>query len=142
MLSRYGEIYKCQNYHRTFGRYNKLKRTGDRIVWMKLREHIPQLLNIKNTEISSLYVKYQKQPFSCNICGHTGHNMWRCKRHSDGYKNIIDINDGCTRIDDDEDHDDDHISDISVDSAIITQGNLDNIDIHIDPSQNQNKIQV
>ena len=113
MLSRYGDVYKCQNYHRTFGRYDKLKRTGDRIVWMKLREHIPQSLNIKNTEISSLYVKYQKQPFSCNICGHTGHKMWRCKRHSDGYKNIIDINDCCTRTDEDDEHDDDddHISD-------------------------------
>ena len=73
MLSKYGEVYKCQNYYRTFWRYSNLNSTGDRILWMKLREHIPQSINIRKTEISSLYVKYQKQPLSCNIFGHTGH---------------------------------------------------------------------
>ena len=142
MLSKYGEIYKCQNYNRTFGKYNKLKRTSDRIFWMKLNDQMPQMLIIKDTEISSLYVKYQKQPLSCNKCGHAGHKSFRCNRHPDGFKNIIDINDGCVESDfsdniDMEDvfQDDDDISNISVTTIPV---NLDHIDVHIDPSQNQN----
>ena len=51
MLRKYGEIYKCQNYYRTFDRYNKLKSTGNRIMWMKLHDHIPQSLNIKKRKL-------------------------------------------------------------------------------------------
>ena len=91
MFSKFGEIYKCQNYYRTFGRYSKLNRTGDRIIWMRLSEHIPQSLNIRKTEISSLYVTYQKQPLSCNICGHTGHKARTCRCNIDSYKNLLDI---------------------------------------------------
>ena len=36
VLLKYGEVYKCQNYYRSFGKYRKLNKTGDRIAWMKI----------------------------------------------------------------------------------------------------------
>ena len=54
MLRRYGEVFKCQNYHRSFGKYSKLNKTGDRIIWMDLKEQIPETLNICDTELSIL----------------------------------------------------------------------------------------
>ena len=49
MLRKYGKMYKCQNHYRTFGKYSELKKSGDRIIWMKLHDHIPQTLNISKT---------------------------------------------------------------------------------------------
>ena len=57
LFQKYGDIYKCQNYYRKFGKYSNLKKTGDRIVWMELKEQIPQTLKIKRTE-SAMYVQY------------------------------------------------------------------------------------
>ena len=91
LFQKYGDIYKCQNYYRKFGKYSNLKKTGDRIVWMELKEQIPQTLKIKRTE-SAMYVQYPDQPRSCNNCGHTGHRMRYCHQESKDFINVIDIN--------------------------------------------------
>ena len=130
MLRRYGEVFKCQNYHRSFGKYSKLNKTGDRIIWMDLKEQIPETLNICDTELS-IFVYYPKQPLSCNKCGHTGHRARGCTaRRSEDFINVININDGqvIDECDDVNSQNVDEIEDID-----------DNdIDVHLDPSQNTN----
>ena len=144
MLRKYGKIYKCQNHYRTFGKYSELKKSGDRIIWMKLQDHIPQTLNINKTDISSLYVYYQKQPLSCNKCGHSGHRAWRCTCEPKDYKNMIYIIDGSDNnndksiMEDCEGRDDDCDGDTSDISFITENDNATKLDIHIDPSQNSN----
>ena len=91
LFQKYGDIYKCQNYYRKFGKYSNLKKTGDRIVWMELKEQIPQTLKIKRTE-SAMNVQYPDQLRSCNNCGHTGHRMRYCNQESKDFINVIDIN--------------------------------------------------
>ena len=144
MLGKYGQVYKCQNHYRLYGKYTNLKKTGDRIIWMKLHDYIPQLLNINKTEISSLRVSYQKQPLSCNTCGHTGHKAWRCVRKPRDYKNVIDLDDGYDNSEEKSDKKDsvkqkddgcdDGISEISFSTM---DDNVDDIDVHMDPSQNR-----
>ena len=91
ILGKYGEVYKCQNYYRKFGKYTKLNNSGDRIVWMKLNEHIPQSLKIKHTEMSCMYVQYPDQPKTCNKCGSVGHIVKSCRANPTEYKHLIDI---------------------------------------------------
>ena len=91
ILQKYGKIYKCKNYYRKFGKYSDLKKTGDRIIWMELKEQIPQTLKINRTE-SIMYVQYPDQPRSCNNCGHTGHKMRYCNQNTKEFRNAIDIN--------------------------------------------------
>ena len=91
MLQRYGEVYKCQNYFRKFGKYKELKKTGVRIIWMKINEHIPESLKIKQTQIN-MYVCYQNQLKTCNKCGISGHIARNCRLKPSDFKNVIDIN--------------------------------------------------
>ena len=91
MLGKYGTVYKCQNYYRKFGKYTKLNNSGDRIVWMKLNEHIPQSLKIKHSEMSCMYVQYPGQPKTCNKCGNVGHIVKSCRENPTEYKHLIDI---------------------------------------------------
>ena len=144
MLRKYGQVYKCQNHYRLYGKYTNLKKTGDRIIWMKLHDYIPQLLNINKTEISSLRVSYQKQPLSCNTCGHTGHKAWRCVRKPRDYKNVIDLDDGYDNSEEKSDmedsvkqKDDGYDDGISVVSFSTIDENVDDTDVHMDPSQNR-----
>ena len=142
IFQKYGHIYKCQNYYRKFGKYSNLKKTGDRIIWMELKEQIPQTLKIKRTE-SVMYVQYPDQPRSCNNCGHTGHRMRYCNQESKDFINVIDINESdiigrenerkkINEESDDEDEGDDSKFDEDEKEMNIS---VDNIDIHIDPSQ-------
>ena len=91
ILENYGEIYKCQNYYRKFGKYSELDKTGDRIVWMKPFDHIPQKLEFKNSENIYINVKYENQPMSCNICGNKGHRHRYCNVRPGDFKNVIDL---------------------------------------------------
>ena len=88
MLLRFGDVYKCQSHFKRFGKYSKYKKSGKRTVWMNLREQIPQTLKFNQLQ-TSIYVKYENQPMSCNRCGHTGHKAWRCSRNSRDYKNLL-----------------------------------------------------
>ena len=90
MLQSYGDVYKCQNYFRKFGDYSNLNKTGDRVVWMKLKKQIPQSLRINKTEMN-IYVKYSNQPMTCNRCGSVGHRARFCSLEPKDYKNIIEI---------------------------------------------------
>ena len=38
-------------------------------------------------------IRYEKQPFSCNTCGHTGHTARNCTAPKHEYKRNIDLND-------------------------------------------------
>ena len=144
MLRKYGQVYKYLNHYRIYGKYRNLNKTGDRIIWMKLYDYIPQLLNINKTKISSLQVSYQKQPLSCNICGNTGHKARYCVCAPSNYKNVIDLEDGHDICNDNSNKDDceelkgDNFDGEICDTALSTMdGNAFGIDVHIDPSQNQ-----
>ena len=144
MLRKYGEIYKCQNYYRTFGKYSKLNKTGDRIIWMNLHGNIPQQLNINKTQMI-IHVHYNAQPMSCNKCGHTSHRARYCRRENKDFKNMIDIEDGYASDDDHNDDDiDEHYDDCDDgdnDSDLLTSivpAIVYNADVHFDPSQNHN----
>ena len=139
MLRKYGLVYKCQNFHRSFAKYSKLKKTGDRIVWMKLSEHIPETLNICDTE-SSISVNYAKQPISCHKCGHTGHRARGCvARQPSDFKNAININDGLDNDSDDENSEcEDENDDSEIISTNIMETDTNDLDVHLNPSQNSN----
>ena len=40
MFNQYGEVYKCQNHYRVFGKFRNLSKTGDRITWLNLRDKV------------------------------------------------------------------------------------------------------
>ena len=141
ILQQYGEIYKCQNYYRKFGKYSKLNKTGDRIVWMKLYDQIPQKLNIKKTEMT-INVQYENQPMSCNKCGMAGHRARYCSVKPDEYKNVIDMEELIQEMMrneeiylDDESESEDKDSDVD---EIQLNMSLDKLDIHLEPSQQSN----
>ena len=122
ILSPYGDVLKCQTYFRNYGKYNKCKKSGIRIAWMNITSHIPPTINIKQIN-NYINVKYEQQPFTCNLCGKTGHRARSCRVKTNEYMNTVDTN----------------LLDI-VRSDINGSGSeLDDIDIHIDPSQNNNK---
>ena len=90
MLRKFGDIYKCQTYYRKFGKYTKFSSSGKRVVWMNIKEHIPQSLTINQTK-TTINVSYQNQPWSCNICGNADHRARRCTVDQSGFKNLVDI---------------------------------------------------
>ena len=89
LLSKYGEVNKCQNYLHNYGKYSNLNKSGHRIAWIDLKSHIPRIINIKETQ-NFLHITYPEQPFSCNKCGKVGHVAWRCRTKSDDVINTID----------------------------------------------------
>ena len=90
MMGKFGIVHKCQNYYREFGKYKKLKKTGDRVVYMSILKHVPQSLNISRTDMT-VYANYNKQPMCCNTCGHIGHRERFCRHNPSNYINVIDI---------------------------------------------------
>ena len=60
MLSKYGEVHKCQDYFKKYGKYKELKGSGNRIAWITLKEQIPQSININQIQ-NNVFVKYPKQ---------------------------------------------------------------------------------
>ena len=149
MLQKYGNVYKCQNYYKTFGKYRQLNKSGDRIVWMKLKEQIPQSLQINQTQMT-IYVQYPNQPMSCNKCGHTGHRARYCTRGPNDSKNVIYIkkSDFVNNDDDsvgegdsdsnDDDADNDEDNDDDDHDGDDDDCDANKIDVHIEPSQNNN----
>ena len=145
LLQRYGEVYKCKNHYRMFGKYRQLNKTGDRIVWMRLHDHIPQTVKIKNTPIR-MFVKYENQPMSCNKCGNEGHRIRTCTMKPNEFKNVINIeeieeteNINDPEIDNKEENgspDDEH-EDEKDDTDAEGPMNLsfNNLDLHIEASQ-------
>ena len=90
-LTKYGQVEKIKSHFKTFGKYSNNKKTGYRIALMKLKKPIPQSLTIKQTQ-TTIYVRYEDQPFTCNKCGHTGgHREMDCITPQKYYKNIIDV---------------------------------------------------
>ena len=150
ILQKYGEIYKCQNYYRKFGKYNELDKTGDRIVWMKPFSHIPQQLEFKNSENIYINVKYENQPMSCNKCGSEGHRQRYCNVRPCDFKNVIDLEEIVKEISKKQIANDNDSSDYDGEEMEEEGGNddknengdkdeldvsLNNLDIHIEPSQ-------
>ena len=89
-------------------------------------------MNIKSYNPSSIIIKqlnnfinvtYEEQPFTCNKCGKTGHRARSCRVKTGDYLNTIHIN----LFDTDEDY---------LNDSVIE---YEDLDIHIDPSQNSNK---
>ena len=146
ILHKFGVVYKCMNYYRTFGKYKNLNKSGDRIVWMKINQHIPQTLYINRTE-TSMYTQYPNQPMSCNKCGHSGHRARYCSCQPKDFINQIDIkqSDFVDPKSSSEPNDNDSDDDSSEDSDYDDYGdkypmnvNANNIGVHIEPSQNRN----
>ena len=121
MLQKFGDIYKCQSYFRKYGKYNKFTKSGKRVIWMNIKEHIPQSITLNLTK-TTINVHYQFQPWSCNTCGNTGHRARRCTVGQSEYKNFVDVGlpDNSDKIDESEDENEEMIIDT---------------DVHIDPSQ-------
>ena len=150
ILEKYGEIYKCQNYYRKFGKYSELDKTGDRIVWMKPFDHIPQQLEFKNSGNVYMKVKYENQPISCNKCGTVGHRYRYCNVRSCDFKNVIDLEEIVKEMSKNQISNDDNSSDYDGEE-MEEEGNdddkndgedkeeldlsINNLDIHIEPSQ-------
>ena len=59
-------------------------------MWMELNQQIPQSVHIKQLD-NYIIVKYGNQPYSCNKCGHQGHNRKNCKTDLKDYKCNIDL---------------------------------------------------
>ena len=123
MVQHFGDIYKCQTYYRKFGKYNKFSSSGKRVVWMNIKEHIPQILTINQTK-TTINVNYQNQPWSCNICGNAGHRARRCTVDQSEFKNLVNIVLPNTNTSDENQGSVTDVIEITTDT-----------DIHIDPSQ-------
>ena len=122
ILKSYGDVLKCQTYFHNYGKYNKCKKSGIRIAWMNIKSHIPPTINIKQMN-NFLNVTYENQPFACNKCGMTGHGARSCRRKPNEYMNTIE--NICFNIDETD-----------IDNSVIEDIDMD---IHLDPSQNNNK---
>ena len=133
MFSKYGDVYKCQNHFRIFGKYRKLNKSGDRVIWMNLHGNIPQSVHINKTDMTDIIVQYQNQPMSCHKCGHPRHRARQCTRESNDFINVIDV----THQDDDNDLDG-GIADVSLNSVNISESDLE---VHMDPSQTDHFLQ-
>ena len=127
ILQCYGDVYKCTNYYKKFGKYRDFKSSGDRIAWVKLKKHIPQSILLKNTQ-TDINVQYTNQPMSCNKCGISDHRAWRCNTQRNDYVNIVEL----------------HLNDLLETEPVNSTSNLnvseieidDGIDIHMEASQN------
>ena len=149
VLQKYGEVYKVQNYYKTFGKYRNFKRSGFRIARVKLRNHIPQSLLIKQTQ-TTINVQYQTQPASCYKCGNPGHRSWRCNTQRDNHKNEVDLNLNESTITNKEVNtsENDNVyydADINPNVDINACNNENSIaaalDVHIDSSQSTNRFE-
>ena len=134
VLQKYGEVYKVQNYYKTFGKYRNFKRSGFRIAQVKLRDHIPQSILLKQTQ-STINVQYQIQPDTCYKCGNPGHKSWRCNTQRDDYKNVVDLTDEGLNTSENDKYDAD------IDSNVDLNAMDNEVDIHIDSSQSTNKFE-
>ena len=92
VFSKFGEVLSCHEYFRIIGDYSNLTLTGERVVYMNINQDIPNTLFIKQIK-NHINVHYEKQPFSCNTCGHTGHTARNCTAPKHQYKRNIDLND-------------------------------------------------
>ena len=131
MMQNFGVIHKTQSYFKIFGKYDNLTKSGDRVMWISIHEHIPQSLYISKTDIN-IDVYYHRQPMTCNMCGNIGHPGRFCKCKSGDHINIININDSHTgvsevNLEETEAHPEAH------------NASTDSVDVYIDPSQNNNE---
>ena len=124
MLESYGEVYKCQNYYKIFGKYSKFNSSGDRIAWVKLDKHIPQSLMLTDTQ-TTIDVRYPNQPLSCHTCGKFSHRAWRCRTQKSDFINKVKLKSN--------DSIESELSEIEI--------NSDDLDIHIAASQNTNSFE-
>ena len=92
VFSKFGVVLKCQNYFRKIGGYDNLTHTGERLIWMNLKQQIPQSIYIKQIN-NFIKVTYENQPYSCNKCGHSDHNARACTIEQHNYKRVVDLND-------------------------------------------------
>ena len=90
-FSKFGEVIKCENHYTKYGIFDKLEYTGNRCIWMKLNQHIPQVIDINQIK-NFIKVKYHGQETSCNKCGLTDHLIRTCKTPKECYVNCLDIN--------------------------------------------------
>ena len=47
LLNKYGNVNKCQSYFHKYGKYSNFSKSGHRIAWIELNDHIPRILNIE-----------------------------------------------------------------------------------------------
>ena len=128
MMRKFGVIHKCQSYYKIFGKYDNLTKSGDRVIWISINEHIPRSLYISRTDIN-VDVYYYRQPMTCNVCGNIGHRERYCKCKSEDHINTININDSHTVVNEvdrveTEVHPESH------------NASTNSVDVYIDPSQN------
>ena len=116
-LSNFGEVYSCENYHHQYGIFKKLEGTGNRVAWMKLSQHIPQVININQT-LNYILVKYPGQEQSCHKCGDIGHVMRNCVTPTHNFKNKLDVN-------------------INIDRDLSNPVVKSHAEVHVDPSHNR-----
>ena len=90
LFGMYGQVQSCEDYHKRYGVFKNLKDTGNRIVWIKLNQHIPQALVINQIQ-NNIHVTYPGQEQSCHKCGITGHLTRACKTLKNDYLNGVDI---------------------------------------------------
>ena len=128
LLSKYGEVNKCQTYFHKYGKYSSLNKSGHRIAWIDIKSPIPRILNIKETQ-NYLCITYRDQPFSCNKCGKVGHVGWRCRTKLDDYINVIDAYPTQNKI-----------SGASSDNKH-SNIDTDDLEIHIESSQSANEFE-
>ncbi|CAL4132724.1 unnamed protein product [Meganyctiphanes norvegica] len=91
VFQKFGEVEKCQFYFRKYGKYSKLEHTGERTVWMKLTQQVPQSIFIKQIQ-NYISVQYENQPFTCHKCGNIGHNARDCDIDPHEIENVVDLN--------------------------------------------------
>ena len=141
VLQKYGEVYKVQNYYKKYGKFRNLRKSGFRIARVKLRNHIPQSLLLKQTQ-TNINVKYHSQPASCYKCGNSDHKSWQCNTPQENYINKIDLNaNGSTVPVEDNNASVNAIYDADIDLNLNNQASNNAIDIHIDSSQSINSIE-
>ena len=90
VLSKYGDVIRCENYYRSYGKYSHCTETGDRVAWIILKTHIPCTIFIKQLD-NFFNVTYDKQPFTCNKCGKRGHSAKWCKIARNERLNYVDL---------------------------------------------------
>ena len=117
---------KLFGYFHKYGKYSNFNKSGHRIAWIDLKDNIPRILNIRETQ-NFLYVTYPNQPFACNECGKTGHRARQCKTNKSDFVNVIDVN----SLQDENNGDDNNDEIVGID--------IEDIDIHIASSQSTNK---
>ena len=137
LLSKYGNVNKCQSYFHKYGNYSIFSKSGHRIAWIDLKCPTPRILNIGETQ-NFLNVSYSNQPFVCNKCGKTGHRARQCNTKVSDYVNVIDVDSLQDKNSNDDDKDDEIVSLKCPDDEIVSFDTAD-VDIHIASSQSTNQ---